>query len=207
MVEDSIRRILPTVMNEVLLKTIASSGVMSEARQPVQTRLAPIQQRTKAKVAPVQQRRPQRPSSLNEMLDPEAGAEFYADPRAAMREATASEPEVDDYDEPVRPVLESRLQNLPPALRGLAEDVEFDGGVGEMWGDDEHDAATAAPMVNEIRSIDRAADSLGIDFSRMSKVVAKTTPKPIREDASAKAQFEESRLARQRERLDRSAGG
>lgn len=35
MVEDAIRRILPGVMNEVLLKTIANSGVIHEARSGV----------------------------------------------------------------------------------------------------------------------------------------------------------------------------
>lgn len=213
MVEESIRRILPSVLNEVLVRTIANSGVIREERSPQQLarRLQPQrpQARPPARKAPRAGRRP----DLSELLDESAGADFYRDPRALMTETPAPdsyEPEEEEAEER-RPALESRIASLPPELRGLAEDIDLDDG-GEMWGDDEH-----APMLESsdpmpIRDVSRAANAVGVDFSRMKNVIAATSPKrtdrsEAAEDAKARAEFERNRIARMREMLGATKPG
>lgn len=233
MVEDSIRRILPTVMNEVLIKAIANSGALTEGRpvrrkpmkrrKPVREERAP-QARAQARPAP--KGRPTK-RKLDELLDSirndANGAEFYQDPRALMTEAPEpayDEPDEEEYEEedeappPSAPKrqAESRLQNLPPELRGLAEDMIVDGDdPEEMWGPGEHDSAplmesVAATDPTPIRDVNRAAQAAGVDFSRMKNVIAATSPPKVdrrqaAEDARNRQQFEQARLARLRDKL------
>lgn len=184
MVEDSIRRILPAVMNEVLLKTIANANVIREA--PVQ--------RAPAKAAP----KAKRPTSLSHLLDESAGADFYQDPRAAMVEATREEaPPM-----PRGQVIAERIQNLPPDLRSLAEGMDLDDDGGEMW---DSDIGDSVPTAGPGPALDRAAAAVGLDFSRMAKAINITerkAPRPSAADKAANAQFEQQRLKMMRERLN-----
>lgn len=201
MVADSIRRLLPEIMNEVLVRTIANSGVLAEARPAQRTKPAyPYVPDNGGRKIVDKKKASTRPSALAELLDEQAGAEFYVDPREAMRQHTQEEFEVPLEEAP--PVR--RLQNLNPALQHLAEDVQFD--PGEMWGEDEHDSSVVrAPMGPSLES---AAQAVGIDFGRMSRVIKETAPKIARvsaDDAHAKAQYEENRIKRMRDNLDRKA--
>ena len=189
MVAESIRRILPEVMNEVLLKTIANSGVVSESRsrpqQPARVS-APAQPRKKAP----------RHSSLEDLLDESAGSDFYSDPRAAMEEATREEaPPTPSHNS-----MAQRIQSLPPEFQSLAEGISLDDDGGEMWGDDDHDAAPPA----EGPPLDRVAKAVGLDFSRMKKVanVTETKKRLDSNDRAANAQFEQQRIKRMREQLN-----
>ena len=221
MVMESIRRILPAVMNEVLIKTIANSGVLSEAvdddeEAPRRKRKLP-KRRKVVREAPKQKRamkaKPPRKVDLNELLDPTAGADFYGDPRVALYESEEPEYEDEEDDEPVRTSAPmKRLTQLAPELQAMAEGIDLDMDSGEMWGDGEMapvgggsgGGASGIVDPNPIRDIDRAAAAVGIDFSRMKGVVAKTTAKSRsdQETASAKAQFEQLRLKRMRENLN-----
>lgn len=185
MVEDSIRRVLPAIMNEVLIKTIATSGLIQERKQSFSQ--------------PVQQQRPpqkqRKLSSLNNLLDESVGADFYgsqADEQEEYQEETVTR----------RPDLTQRIQSLPQELRGLAEDVNLDDDGGEMWGDNEHDSSMSdlgGPSVN----IEQAAKAVGLDFSRMKHAIKLTEKKNSNNaDAAANRQFEEQRIKRQRERLN-----
>jgi hypothetical protein len=203
MVEDAIRRILPAVMNEVLVATIArgTAGIVSEERpkrrQPPKKRRGPVREQ---KARPTRTA-PRRRVDLGDILDESAGAEFYRDPRALM----ADEPTELDDESPINEEVSSRIQSLPAELRGLAEQTAADDDGGEMWGDDEHDSSESiAPAAPEIRNINEAARVAGVDFSRMRAVIGKTSP-PKRadpEDVRARAQFEQARLKRMRERLN-----
>lgn len=207
MVEASIRRILPTVMNEVLIKVVANSGVIQEQRPSTR-----IQRQTQVQV-PGRKATPKTqkamPSSLREMLDEQAGAEFYDDPRDAMRQHTRQEepePEFDEVDigPGNAPALARRLEHLNPELRQLAEDMDLTHDEGEMWGEDEHDSVQVINPVNEIKDPVRAAKAVGLDFSRMAQTIKVAIPnkKVNAEDVRAKAQFEEQRLKRKREQLN-----
>lgn len=97
MVAESIRRLLPEIMNEVLLRTIASSGIVNEAPAP-----QPVARPSRSRRQPS--------TSLSDLLDESAGSEFYRK---------------DDYvarAEPA-PQLTQRLSELSPELRSLAEDT------------------------------------------------------------------------------------
>lgn len=94
MVAESIRRQLPQIMNEVLIKTIADSGVLSERRAPQAQRRAPVQERSMG--------------SLRDLLDDAAGSEFYRDEPMARSE----------------PALTQRLAQVPQHLREMLETVE-----------------------------------------------------------------------------------
>ncbi len=181
MVEASIRKILPEVLNEVLLRTLAGSGVMAE-------RAARPQEEPERATAPAR-RPPPRPGSLAEMLDPAAGSEFYE--RDAPRPVQQQPPK-----------LAQRIASLPPEMQELAEDTAD----GEMWGDDEwsspaHDQMSPqAPSLN----IDNAARIAQVDFSRAKMLLERTGPKNIvtTKDRAAEAQFEERRLAMARQKLE-----
>jgi hypothetical protein len=193
MVEDAIRRVLPGIMNEVLLKTIANSGVIQER--------APVQQQRNARLEPLPpqpQRRQasRRPASLNQLLDPEVGADFYADPRAAMQEAMR----VEERPAPRQSMVAQMIKSLPPELQGLAEDVNLDDDGGEMWEDDEHGAGAVISEAGP--SLDRAAAAAGLDFSVMKRLSNLSEAKKAKPDASANQQFEELRIKRMRERLN-----
>lgn len=201
MVEDSIRRILPQVMNEVLIKMIANSGVVQESR-PTIGRMSPEQARSvRTRVPPLERQSEPTRGSLSELLDPAAGSDFYQDPRQAMMEATREERQV--------PPVAQRIQSLPPEFQQLAEGMSLvDDDEDAMWQPGERDSAVPQPA-NVGPPIDRAANALGLDFSRMKGVVSKTTPTVVREsaqDRAAKAQFEAQRIARQREQLNKPVG-
>lgn len=191
MVEDAIRKVLPGIMNEVLLQTIANSGVIQE-RAPIQQ-----QQRQTSKPQQPQVRQPsRRPSSLNQLLDPEAGADFYADPRAAMNDAQR----VEERPAPRQSGMAQMIQSLPPELRDLAEDVNLDDDGGEMWDDSSHDSGI---LSESGPSLERAAQVAGLDFSVMKRLSnIKETKNVKSNDASAKHQFEEMRIKRMREQLN-----
>ncbi len=227
MVAESIRRILPGVMNEVLLTTIARSGVVQEAveeederprrrkakrRKPIVERDLRVAKRTAKAPAP---KRPKK-LDLSELLDESAGAEFYAG--ATTRHEPVDEGYDidfgDDEDEaPGRPHVAGAVANLPPELRELAEGMVLDEDDGEMWGAGEHDSG--APTMEgvadptPIRDIGQAAKAVGIDFSRMKSAIGKIEPKVDRrelaEAARAKAQFEQNRIKMLQERLNKKA--
>ena len=201
MVEDSIRRILPEVMNEVLLKMVARGGLVSERSVPV--RETPVPQRQPAP-APRQPQRSagQRPSSLRELLDPTAGTDFYQDPREAMRQAT-----VEEAIPPRQGTMAQRIQNLPPMLREMAEEtLEDDDGIGEMWGDNEFAPMTealnpSAPNLN----LDQASRVAGVDWSRARELMGHVeAPKIAKtaEDIQAEIQWKAQQVERERERLN-----
>lgn len=227
LVESAIRRILPTVMNEVLLQTIASAGVLSEERpRPVRRMKKPkrrVQRVVESRgVQPTNVQQPRRPPptqrrvDLTEMLDDSAGSDAYEEYEARTaprRQAREPEPDVDDgYEtEPHRgaiaPPMAQRLAALDPALQAMAEGlaVSNDDGAGEMWGDEHDSAATGPTAVSEIRDVAGAAKRAGMDFSVMKRLIEKTSPAPRRidvEDAKARAAFENQRLKRMRERLN-----
>jgi hypothetical protein len=189
MVEDSIRRILPAVMNEVLLQTIANSNVIRESAAARQAQRPAPQPTSKGR----------KPTSLNQLLDPEAGADFYQDPRAAVAESLREEaPPV-----PRGQVLAQRIQSLPPELQHLAEGVDLDDDGGEMWDSDVGDSVPTAGMGPPL---ERAAQVAGLDFSRMRQAIQvtekKAAPRVSAADKAANAQFEENRLKRLREQLN-----
>ena len=196
MVEQAIRRILPTVMNEVLIETIArgTSSIASEGRQvrprkPIKKKRVVRERRQVRSPSPRKTR-----DDLREMLrvDQSAGAEFYGD--------VADEP---TRDHEIESPVARRIDSLPPQLRSLAEGMQLDDDPGEMWGSDEF-APEPAAIPGEIRNIDAAARSVGIDFSQMKAVVEATKPKRRvdDEDLRAKAQFDQLRLQRMRDKLD-----
>lgn len=220
MVEDSIRRILPKVMNEVLLRTIADSGVLSESRErtPRHVRKKPgpkpkLKQRRD--MAEQRQARPQKPVQqrprrveLNDLLDESAGAEFYEDPRIRQAKAKQEEYEVEidlhEEEEREAALVDPRAM-LNPALRSLAEDIEVsDEDDGGMWQPGEHDAVAVVPDLPPVKDLDRAAKAVGIDFSRMASTIAKTSPtaKVDPQDVRNRAMFEERRLKAMRESLN-----
>lgn len=198
MVEDAIRRILPGVMNEVLVTTIArgTAPVVTEERP---RRRVPKQGQKRApgreqRTAPKRQKAsPKRRVDLTDLLDESVGAEFYQDPRSLY----ADEPSPAD-----QPPSRAKIKDLPPDLQELAEGIDLDDDNGEMWGDNEHDSG-AAPVAPEIKNINEAAKVAGVDFSRMRAVIGKTTAKkPAAEDLRAQTQFEQARLQRMRVKLN-----
>lgn len=205
MVEDAIRRILPEVMNEVLVATIArgTALVVTEERpkrrppKRGQQRRAPVREQRAAPKRGQKAPPPKRRVDLTDLLDESVGAEFYQDPRSLY----ADEPS--PAEQPPVSRAASRIKDLPPDLQELAEGIDLDDGNGEMWGDDEHDSGLAAPSAPEIKNINEAAKVAGVDFSRMRAVIGKTTAKkPAAEDLRAQAQFEQARLKRMREKLN-----
>lgn len=198
LVEDAIRRILPTVMNEVLIRAIASSGALSEEVARPRRRPGPKPKARKPK--PVRERREvrvvrpppvRRDQNLRDLLDESAGAEFYGggDDPPAVEERTIS----------------SRMSALPPQLRALAEDVVVPEGMedDEEWdGRGDSNGPTAVP--SSVPDIGRAAAATGIDFSRMMETIKKTSaaPRASQDDARAREQFEARRLKALRERLN-----
>lgn len=218
MVADSIRRILPTVMNEVLLRTIADSGVLSEGRRPTQQARKKPGPKPKLKRRVVEQRatRPQktapprkRQTDLSDLLDESAGAEFYDDPRDRQAQVLQEEYEVelDQHEEEDREAdaIPPR-ELLNPALRALAEDIEIpDDEDGGMWRPGEYDSTGAAvPDLPVVKDVNRAASALGIDFSRMASTIKAAVPanRPDAQDAKNKAIFENRRLEAMRLRLN-----
>ena len=184
MVEDSIRRILPSVMNEVLLQTIANANVLRESRTPAPE---PVASKSQAKRFAVQRR----PSSLDQLLDPEAGVDFYNDPRAVQEEP-----------QPRGQVIAQRIQNLPPQFQSLAEGMDLDDDGGEMW---ESDTGDSSPVVASGPGPSlRQGQAAGLDFSRMKQSLGVVEKKKVLTgaDAAAKAQFEEGRIKRMRESLN-----
>lgn len=217
MVADSIRRVLPTVMNEVLLRTIADSGVLSEVRErPVrQIRKKPgpkpkmkrrvVEQRVARPQKPIPQRK--RQTDLNDLLDESAGAEFYEDPRARQTQALQEEYEVEleQHEEEEREARVPAPELLNPALRALAEDIEIhDDDDGGMWQPGEHDATSIVPDLPPVKDVNRAAAAIGIDFSRMASTIKATSPvsKVDPQDAKNRAIFENRRLEANRLRLN-----
>lgn len=227
LVEAAIRRVLPNVMNEVLLQTIANANLVTEERPRVVRRKKgpkrrPPPRMTEARQAPPRKQTPapRRRIDLNEMLDDSVGADAYEqyEARVAPQSRRAPAPEVDDYepepmDEPTRepaqaPVIAQRLAALDPALQAMAEGMnlsDHDDG-GEMWEEGEHDsAASAAAVVSEIRDVGAAAKAAGMDFSRMRSLIERTSaPKKVvdEDDLRAKVSFENQRLKRMREKLN-----
>lgn len=203
MVEDAIRRILPSVMNEVLLKVVAGAGVVQEARRPQ----APAPTRTRAP-APKPQARPQprrRKPDLSHILDESAGADFYDmyAPRQPEPEPVYEDEPDEQAPVPVREMLDRRIASLPPGLQEMAEGIDLDDDGGEMWGDD--DVPTLVPRGDDAGPLDLSARRAGLDFSRMQQVLGVTERKASREnpeDARARAQFEERRLKLMREQLN-----
>jgi hypothetical protein len=197
MVEDAIRRILPEVMNEVLLRTIANADVLQERsrRQSV-----PMPEKHRVNRSSVQHvvknvQASRRPASLSQLLDPEAGADFYRDPRMVVAG--------DVHEEEAPQPLAQRIQSLPPALQSLAEGVDLDDDGGEMW---EGEIGDSAITVTEMGPpLERAAQVVGLDFSRMQRAIQLTEKKAAKvdqSDARARAQFEEQRIKMMRERLN-----
>jgi hypothetical protein len=180
MVEESIRKILPQVMNEVLLKTIAGANVIQErVDKPAYPYLPPAgTPQKKIKVV-------NRPKSLNSLLDPGVGADFYE-----REEATT----------PKAPV--QRIQNLPPQFQKLAEGMEVDDD-GEMWDSELGDSGI--PSAGQGPSINEGVRAIGLDFSKMKQAINITEKKNPGPDAAAKAQFEETRIKAMRDRLDKMA--
>lgn len=202
MVEDAIRRILPEVMNEVLVKMVANANIIQERTPRSIAQTVEKYERIRDEQPPAYRnaknvKMPRKPTSLSQLLDPEAGADFYRDPREAMAESVREEPA------PSNQPIAQRIQSLPPALQGLAEGMDLDDDGGEMWESDIGDSAI--PTAGMGPPLERAAQVAGLDFSRMQRAIQMTekkVPKVDRSDARAKAQFEEQRIKMMRERLN-----
>lgn len=187
MVADSIRRILPEIMNEVLLKTLANANVMQEQR-----RLAPQQRQQPATrrqgPTPAAQRAQQlagidRSRSLREVLGADAsGADFYEQAERRMQRPSPQpqrqvvrqpvyesdnlddygDDEVYDYEQPpqnaLREQMNSRIQSLPPHLQALAEETFND-----SYDDDGGEMWGDDEMAPTVESFQPQAPSLNID--------------------------------------------
>lgn len=266
MVEQAIREILPEVMNEVLMKTLAGA-TMNETRAPVRRQQAPAPQQRRAqpqqRPSPNLARQQQlagldRSLSLREALSgDDAGSDYYEEAERMLEQRRPSQPRPAPQRQPVRqPIVEQqydedemygedeifdfsspppapkrqapppqrqqsmqeqvmaqRISELPPALQNLAEDTfrlvgddEFEDDGGE-WGTNEF-APTAgalgprAPALN----IDRAADALGLDFSRFAQTIQVTEgtnkPKITQQDVQNEANWKMQQLERKRALLD-----
>lgn len=201
MVEESIRRILPSVMNEVLVATIAraSSSIVTEEkplRRKVKKRKNIREQRPKTP----SNKRGQKTTGLHDILDESAGSEFYHQGHEESDEIYHDEPDVVDNRR-----ITDRIKTLPPEIQSLAEGLELDDDGGEMWADGERDSGNSTTHVmGDIRDIGNAARSVGMDFSRMKSVIGVTSPvrKISQSDVAANASFEQLRLKRMRERLN-----
>lgn len=203
MVEDAIRRILPEVMNEVLVAAIArgtASFITEEhpkRRPPKRKRRAPVREQQAAIAKKGQKSLPKRKVELTDLLDDSVGAEFYQDPRSLYTD----EPSPAEQS-PVRQITDV-VRDLPPDLQELAEGIDLDDDDGEMWGDHEHDSGLPAPSAHEIKNINEAARIAGVNFGRMKAVISKTTPKrPTADDIRTQTQFDQGRLRRMREKLN-----
>lgn len=118
MVAESIRRQLPDIMNEVLLRTLASSGVMSESRREAAPAVRQPRRQQSDRPAPQTRR------SLREQLfDETAGADFYGNARA--------EPALAQRYSELDPQLATMLEEVDPleadGMPPQAADVSFDG--------------------------------------------------------------------------------
>jgi len=209
MVEDAIRRILPGVMNEVLVATIArgTSEIVSERRSQrprkvPKKRKVVREQRASRRDPP--QSLPQRKVDLSDILDESVGAEFYHDPRSLRAEPEPIDDRIDHDEDDLPEPIAQRIQSLPPELQSLAEGIVLDDDGGEMWGANEHDSGTPGVAIDEVRDLGSAAKRAGMDFSRMKGLINATSPskKVDRADAQAKAQFEAGRIKRMRELLN-----
>lgn len=95
LVAESIRRQLPEIMNEVLVKTIANSGVVTERRAPAPTPRKPTGM----------------PMSLRHLVDESIGADHYY-------------AQDDDEPGPQLTRRLTEIPNFDPQLASLMEDVD-----------------------------------------------------------------------------------
>lgn len=190
MVEEAIRRVLPGIMNEVLLRTIASSGVSApvvrEDRRPTQ------------QPRPAPKRRSGRPDLTN-ILDESAGSEFYGE-------------QAEYEEEPIRsavptPGRSAAVALLPPELQEMTEGMNLDDDIdGGSW--EEERQSAIAPRGDDVGDVGVAARKVGVDFHKMKSLSEAITrkSKPVSsvsaEDMRNRQQFEEQRLRRMRERLN-----
>lgn len=191
MVEQSIREILPRVMNEVLLRTIASSGVIQESRPTGPAHQPEVAPRSRKPQPPAPRRKPV--SNLRDLLDESAGAEMYS-------MGTSDDHDVQLREEEPPPPADRRslVAQLPPELQAMAEDIDIDDDVLT----EQAIEGGADPMdFHPANSIDNAGRRLGLDFRRMSQAV-KLTEKKVPPKDRSHAQFEEQRLKRMREKLN-----
>lgn len=188
MVEDSIRRILPSVMNEVLIKVIASSSSpISEKRVVNQRQPKPPQQVQKSRTPALQ-------SMLDEMKD-----EFLNE-----NNEFEEHEQIQEVALPQKSIAQ-RINSLPPALRGVVEEMSEDyDSIGEMW--DDNFASPVNEDVGAVRDPARAAASIGIDFSKMKNAIKANSNKSSNDDARNKAEFEMNRIKRLRESLEVKPG-
>lgn len=232
MVADSIRRLLPEIMNEYLVRTVANAGLVQERRSPVR---APAQRPTKAAQRAQRLAGIDRPSSLREVLNvEETGADFYDHVEQALagrmpQPRRSPAPVKEDYEfdfgdddgsdprETLREqVFAQRISQLPPQLQALAADTLQEGVdddmVGEMWGEDE-----LAPGIGEEPSmfgpkapplnIERAARVANVDFSRAQQLLNLSEQRAALKhgtpaDRLAEAEWKEKALERKRRELD-----
>lgn len=210
MVADSIRRILPTVMNEILIKTIAGAGVVKESvtkstgKRKYQKRSRPL-----AEVAtPVRQGPRKLPpkkkvlETLGKLLDQSAGSEFYH--QSQNEESEIEEEDIIDEDEQ-HVTTQDRMANLAPHLRTLAEGMSVIDDDKQMWGADEHDSSSSTSQAEDGPpvDIDSGAKKLGMNFSKMQSIIGPTAKKKVAsDDRAAHEQFEKRRLKLMREKLN-----
>lgn len=204
MVEDSIRRVLPSVMNEVLIKTITSS--INEERVVPKN----IPQNIKKKIVrPARQNARTDNRSLREILNSEsAGSEFYEQFNQTEQSVNVEEDNFDDFVEHENP-LAQRISSLPPQLQSLAEDVEIPEENMEMWEDEGYSSQFAAVPSDlaPVRNPKNDAAKIGIDFNRMKQVSNITSKKENIEDVRSNKLFEEQRIKRMREKLESQVVG
>lgn len=177
MVAESIRRQLPQIMAEVLVKTVAEAGVVREVTGAL--RGAPVQEAlVQPRPAQAKRQRPPSLSNLRELLDEEAGAEFYSGARP--EDMALTDEDVMPPQESSRP-LAARINSLPPQLRHLAE------GLSEEDLDDSDDVSLA-----------------GLDFSGAKRMLGlmEGTAKVSKDDALREAQFKAQMLEHKRRQLE-----
>ncbi len=200
LVEDSIRRILPEVMNEVLLKAVANMSTIQETHSPV------IQTK---RVTSRTQQQPNRPapssshlqSLLEDMGDGTAGADFY-DGYGSNEEP---EQEQERDEPPTLRTIHEKVSSLPSHLQAMTDGIDlsdFDGS-GESW--DTDGSHVSNPPMQVGPPLEQSAARVGMDFARMRQLnegISKKTPKVDAGDRQANAQFEMQRIKRNRERLN-----
>lgn len=180
MVEESIRRILPSVMNEVLIRTI------SESLAPPST-----VQHSKPKKSKARNEQPKR-SRMQELLEghDSIGADFY-EPSARHDYDHDDENEIDHEQTRL-----STLQSLPPMLREMASDMSFD--------DEEDHSFEQLPDGKVVQQLD-IEHTMRSGLFDPSAIARRMGPSKQPKMTAENQQFEELRLKRMRESLERPA--
>jgi len=185
MVLESIRKHLPEVMNEVLVRTVINSGALTEGRPQRQSR-----QPRKPK-APKPQARQQPRMSLDSLLDESAGAEFYEQAGDQWGEEEHLPPQLrarqQQHAPEPPPQIARNFASLPPMLQEMAEDSMQD-------------------LIQEEASpgldVSRGMGAMGLDMDRMRNAIKAVDRKAAEKRLATNGDYEARRIEMQRQRLE-----